>query len=139
MLATAKVPDHYSVALEYSGWGDANLAVHVARDVWSSMHALTTSSVTAYDAWDVGVGGEAPGPRIASRLVTLRVGVRDRTLPFSTTGSSVREMSIAAGVGIELSPRRANLDLGLQRASRSSGSSVSEHAYILSVGLRVIP
>jgi hypothetical protein len=139
VLATAKVPDHYGAALQYSGWGDANFAVHIARDMWSSMHALTTSTVTAYDAWDVGIGGEATGTRLASRPLTLRVGVRDRTLPFSTTGSSVREISFAAGIGIDLSHNRANLDLGLQRASRSSSSSVAEHAYILSFGLRVIP
>lgn len=139
VLGTAKVPDHYGATLQYSGWGEANLGVHVARDAWTSMQSLTSSSVTAYDAWDVGAGAEAVGPRFLTRPTLLRLGVRHRTLPFSTTGSSVSELSIGGGVGLELSPNRASLDIGLQHATRSSGSAISEHAYLLSFGLRVVP
>src|SRR2546423_5227845 len=65
--ATAKAPDHYGASVEYSGWGDASLAFHVARDQWSKMGPLATSGVTAYDAWDIGGGVEGSGPRLLGR------------------------------------------------------------------------
>jgi hypothetical protein len=137
--ATAKAPDHYGASVEYSGWGDASLAFHVARDQWSKMGPLASSGVTAYDAWEIGGGAEASGPRILGRQSLVRLGVQHRTLPFSTTGSSVSELSIGGGLGLELARNRASLDLGLIHAGRSSGSAVKEHAYILSIGLRVVP
>jgi hypothetical protein len=139
VLATAKVPDRYAASLEYSGWGDASIAIRAAHDAWSAMKPLVSSSVTTYDAWDVGAGAESLGPRFLSHPTVLRVGVRQRTLPFSTTGSSVKELSFGGGVGLELSPRRANIDIGLQRANRTGTAGITEHAYILSFGLRVIP
>ena len=137
--ATAHAPDHYGASLEYTGWGDASLAVHVGRDQWTAMRPLASSGVSAYDSWDVGVGGEGAGPHVFGRASVLRAGVRHRTLPFSTTGSSVSELSLGGGLGLELARNRARLDFGLLRAGRSSGSAVKEHAYILSVGLRVVP
>jgi hypothetical protein len=139
LKATAHAPDHYGASLEYTGWGDATLAVHVGRDQWTAMRALASSTVSAYDSWDVGGGAEAGGPRIFGRESVLRLGARHRTLPFSTTGSSVSELSMGGGLGIVLARNRATLDLGLLHAGRSSGTTVKEHAYILSVGLRVVP
>src|SRR6266542_3978247 len=49
--------------------------------------------------------------------------------------SRVTEFSAGGGFGLELARNRASLDVGLQRANRTSGSSVKEHAYILSLGL----
>jgi opacity protein-like surface antigen len=139
VLANAKVPDRFAASLEYSGWGDASIAVHAARDSWSAMKPLVSSSVSTYDAWDIGAGAEAAGPRFLSHPTLVRIGVRQRTLPFSTTGSSIKELSFGGGFGIELAPRRANLDLGLQRANRTGSAGITEHAYILSFGLRVVP
>lgn len=137
--ATAHAPDHYGASIEYGGWGGISLAAHAARDQWTAMRPLASSAVTAYDSWDLGGGAEAGGPRILGRESVLRLGVRHRTLPFSSTGSSVSELSIGGGLGLDLAPNRAQLDLGLLHAGRSSGSAVKEHAYILSVGLRVVP
>jgi hypothetical protein len=139
LLATAKIPDHYAASLEYSGWGDASIAVHAAHDSWSAMKPLASAAVTAYDAWDVGIGGEAVGPRFLSHPTLIRLGVQQRTLPFSTTGSSIKELSIGGGMGFELSPRLANLDIGLEHANRTGSAGISEHAYILSFGLRITP
>jgi hypothetical protein len=139
LKATAKAPDHYGASVEYSGWGDASLAFHVARDQWSKMGPLATSGVTAYDAWDIGGGVEGSGPHLLGRQSLVRLGVQHRTLPFSVTGSSVSELSLGGGFGIELARNRARLDVGLIHAGRSSGSAVKEHAYILSIGLKVVP
>jgi hypothetical protein len=139
LKATAKVPDHYGASLEYTGWGDASVAVHVARDQWSAMRGLTSSGVSSYDAWDIGVGGEASGPHLLGRATVVRLGVRQRNLPFSATGSPVKELSLGGGLGIDLARNRARLDIGILHAGRDGGSSLKEHAYIFSFGLRVVP
>ncbi|MDQ6719135.1 MAG: hypothetical protein M3Z17_12420 [Gemmatimonadota bacterium] len=138
-VANAKAPDHYGASVEYTGWGGVSLAAHAGRDQWTSMRALASPSVTAYDSWDIGGGIEADGPHILGRASLARLGVRHRTLPFSTTGSSVSELSIGGGLGIELARNRARLDVGLLHAGRSSGTAMKEHAYIFSFGLRVVP
>ncbi len=138
-VATAKAPDHYGASVEYTGWGGVGLAARIGRDQWTAMRPLASKGVTAYDAWDVGGGVEAEGPRLLGRASLLRLGVRHRTLPFSTTASSVSELSLGGGLGLELARNRARLDIGLLHAGRNSGDSVKEHAYILSFGLRVVP
>jgi hypothetical protein len=137
--ATAHVPDHYGASLEYTGWGDAALDVHVGRDQWSAMKGLAGPGVTAYNSWDVGGGAEATGPRIIGHPSALRIGVSHRTLPFSTTGSAVSELSISGGLGLDLARNRARLDIALTHADRGANGGVKEHAYILSFGLRVVP
>ena len=139
LSATAKAPDHYGASVEYTGWGEVSLSAHLARDQWTAMRPLASKGVTAYDSWDIGGGLEAEGPRLLGRASLVRLGVRHRTLPFSTTGSSVSELSLGGGLGIELARNRARFDLNILRAGRSSGSAVKEHAYILSFGLRVVP
>lgn len=139
VIATAKAPDHYGASVEYIGWGGVNLAAHLGRDQWTAMRPLASKGVTAYDSWDIGGGIEAEGPRLIGRTSLVRLGVRHRTLPFSTTGSSVSELSLGGGLGIELARNRARIDVGLLHAGRSSGDAVKEHAYILSLGLRVVP
>ena len=139
VIATAHAPDHYGASVEYTGWGGVSLSARVGRDQWTAMRPLASPGVTAYDSWDIGGGIEADGPHLIGRSSLLRLGVRHRTLPFSTTGSSVSELSLGGGLGIDLAPNRARLDLGLVRAGRSSGDAVKERSYILSVGLRVVP
>jgi hypothetical protein len=139
VIATAKAPDHYGASVEYIGWGGVSLAAHLGRDQWKAMRPLASSGVTAYDSWDIGGGIEAEGPRLIGRASVVRLGVRHRTLPFSTTGSSVSELSLGGGLGIELARNRARIDVGLLHAGRSSSDAVKEHAYILSLGLRVVP
>lgn len=139
VIATAKAPDHYGASVEYVGWGGVNLSARLGRDQWTAMRSLASKGVTAYDAWDVGGGIEAEGPRLLGRTSLVRIGVRHRTLPFSTTASSVSELSLGGGLGIELARNRAHLDVGFLRANRSSGDAVKEHAYIFSFGLRVAP
>ena len=103
--------------------------------------------------WDTGLGVEASGPRIMTRIITVRAGARFRTLPFGypapcslpvvpgatcTNPEKVSETSFAAGLGVPLTRERASLDLSFQRASRSAAD-VKERGFILSFGLRVSP
>ena len=108
-------------------------------NTWSSLTALSSSGIQAFDGWDTGAGIEASGPRIMQRIVTLRAGARFRTLPFGLNGEKVSEKSFAAGFGLPLTRERAAFDFAVQRASRSAGSDVRERGFILSFGLRVSP
>lgn len=138
-IGKGKLPDHYSASVIYEGITGALVSARVAHDSWSSLSALSSSGIQAFDGWDTGVGIEASGPRILQRIVTLRVGGRFRTLPFGLNGERVSENSITAGFGLPLARDRASFDFAAQRASRTAGSDIKERGYILSFGLRVSP
>jgi hypothetical protein len=138
-IGTARLPDHYSGSIIFEGIPGVAISARAAHDAWSSLSSLSSSNTKAYDGWDTGVGVEAAGPRVLSRLVTLRAGARFRTLPFGFNGDKVSETSFAAGLGAPLTRDRASFDFAIQRASRTAGSSVKERGLILSFGLRVSP
>jgi hypothetical protein len=138
-IGRARLPDHYSASVIYEGLTGASISARVAHDAWSSLSALSSSNIKAFDGWDTGVGVEASGPRILQRVVMLRVGARSRTLPFGFNGEKVSETSFMAGLGAPLTRERASFDFAVQRASRTAGGDVKERGYILSFGLRVSP
>lgn len=139
-LGKAKIPDHYSGSVTFEGIPGVILSARAAHDGWSSLSSLSTTGIQAFDAWDFGAGAEATGPRILSRIITVRAGARFRTLPFGLDGEKVKENTFAAGFGAPLTRDRASLDVAIQRAARSAASSdVKERGYILSIGLRVSP
>ena len=84
---------------------------------------------------DVGCPVEADGLRLACQ----RAGVRDRTLPFQASGQNVTEKSMSGGLGTALANNRVLADLALTHAARSANLPASEHAWILSFGLSVLP
>jgi hypothetical protein len=144
IVSSAKIPDRYAAAASYAGISGATVSVQVARDLWSSLNGLGSDEARAFDAWDVGGGIEATGPRIIERTVLIRLGARYRTLPFVAAGSEVRELSFAGGLGVQFSRNRAAFDVTLQHASRTPDGpgplgDVRERAYTLSFGLRVRP
>ena len=138
-IGKAKLPDHYSASVIFEGISGALISARVAHDSWSSLSALSSSGIQAFDGWDTGVGVEASGPRILQRIVTLRLGGRFRTLPFGLNGEKVSENAFSAGFGFPLARERASFDFAAQRASRTAGSDIKERGYILSFGLRVSP
>ena len=137
VIGRGRLPDHYSGSIIYQGITGASIAARVAHDSWSSMSSLS-SSIQAFDGWDVGVGAEATGPRLLQRVLTVRLGARMRTLPFGLAGEKVSEKSFMGGIGVPLTRNRASFDLAVQRAARTSGS-IDERGFILSFGLRVSP
>ena len=137
-LGTGHVPDHYSGSVIFEGIPGAAISARVAHDAWSSLSSLSATGVKAFDSWDTSIGAEASGPRLISRVITVRVGARFRTLPFAYNGEKVAENAFAFGLGVPLTRERATLDLSLQRASRSAAD-IEERGFILSFGLRVSP
>jgi hypothetical protein len=138
-IGSAKLPDHYSASIMFEGIPGTTISLRAAHDNWSTLAALSSTGIQAFDGWDVGGGLEASGPRLLQRIITVRLGGRVRTLPFGLNGEKVSEKTVAFGLGAPLTRDRAALDLAIQRASRSAGSDVKERGFILSVGLRVSP
>lgn len=138
-IGSARLPDHYSASMSYDGITGATISARVAHDGWSSLSSLASSSIQGFDGWDYSVGGEASGPRVIQRLITVRAGARFRTLPFGFNGQKVSETSFMAGLGVPLARDRAGFDFTFQRAARSAGGDIKERGIILSFGLRVSP
>lgn len=141
-VSSANIPDRFGAAFAYEGIPGSSISVHASRDLWSKMDGLTTSSSTAVDTWEGGVGVESLGPRFLERQTVFRLGARYRTLPYLAAGSKVNELTFAGGIGTQFFRNRATFDIGLERASRTpelSSVAARERAYILSFGLRVRP
>jgi hypothetical protein len=137
-IGSGRIPDHYSASVIFQGIPGVIISARTAHDAWSSLGSLSATGVKAFDGWDTGAGIEASGPRLLSRVITVRGGVRVRTLPFGYNGEKVSETSFAAGLGAPLTRDRASLDVSIQRASRSA-TDINERGFILSFGLRVSP
>jgi hypothetical protein len=138
LLGKAKIPTHYSASVMYDGITGATLSARIAHDNWSSLSAMSSGNISAFDGWDGSFGAEASGPRFLQRTITVRGGARFRTLPFGFNGNKVSETSVMVGLGAPLARDRASFDFALQRASRTSAD-VKERGFVLSFGLRVSP
>lgn len=143
LLAEAKVPDRFGGAIQFSGISGLTVAGRVSRDLWTALQPLGTN-MTTFDTWDGGIGAEATASRSASRILSVRVGTRYRGLPFGVQGVQAHEFTFGGGVGLQFARDRAELDAGLNRASRFTGTFGSrgpavERAYLVSIGMRVRP
>ncbi len=143
LIATAKVPDRFGGAIQFTGISGLTVAGRVSRDLWTALQPLGTN-MTTFDAWDGGVGAEATASRSPTRILSVRLGTRYRGLPFGVRGVQTHEFSFGGGFGLQFARDRAQLDAGLNRASRFTGTFSSrgaavESAYVVSIGLRIRP
>lgn len=138
VVGEAKLPDRYSLSLAYDGVPGTNFAVRYSSESWSRMQGLGSARLAVFDATDVGVGAETAGPAVQGIASTFRLGYRTRQLPFGVGLSRVSETSADAGASLPLASGRTVFDLAVQRAHRTAGS-LSENAWIVSVGLSIKP
>ncbi len=137
-LSSASVPNRLGVALRYDGITGAALAARASWEGWSALSGLGSTRADATDAWDMSLGGDVSGPRIGSKLIFLRSGVRWRTLPFLANGAEVDEFTFAFGAGMLIARDRATIDVSAQRASRDAFGA-SERSWLIGFGLSVRP
>lgn len=155
-LSSASAPSRFGAAVRFDGVPGATLAAGVSWDGWSKMQSLgvcgstaaslqctdsasAASRFQAADAWTESVGAEVAGPRFGGATMMLRAGARHRTLPFTLGGTKVGETTFAFGTGIPVAHDRARIDAAFEHASRSDGGSVTEHAWIVNIGLLIRP
>jgi hypothetical protein len=138
VLQSAHVPDRFGAGVRYAGIRGSILSARADWIGWSKLGDLA-SSAKAFDTWDLGAGVDAAGPRFAARIVTVRGGLRWRTLPFGVGDTEVKELSASFGAGVPLARERAAFDLGVVHARRTAGDLAKERSWILSFGLTVRP
>lgn len=144
VISSGKLPMRYGFSASYSGISGVALSARASFDEWSAIEPMRRagSSMRAYDSWDYGVGADVSGPTIGRRTIALRLGARQRGLPFGAGAeqSPVTETAFSGGVGVPLGVGRSQFDLGVARASRKTDAGgATETAYIFSFGVRVRP
>jgi hypothetical protein len=137
-LASADLPSRMGVGVSWIGIPNTTLSVRFDRTRWTQMAALGSTQMSTFDATDLGAGLEVVGPRIAGGSTALRIGIRDRGLPFGVDGTAVGERTTSGGLSVPLGRSRGQIDLGLQRATRTS-SVATEQAWLLSLGFGIRP
>ena len=117
----------------------SNLTARYNWEGWSSMKKLGAESNGVFDTQEYGVGAELPGPKIRGGQMLVRIGVRRRDLPYGVAGVQPTEDLLGGGFGFPLGFGRAQVDLGVERATRkvSSLPNVSERGLIYSFGFRL--
>ncbi len=134
----ADVPSRAGASVKWEVAG-VNLAARYNWEGWSAMKGLGAARNGVFDTNEIGVGAEVAGPRIRGGQMLLRVGARTRDLPFGVNGTQASENVLGGGLGFPLAFGRAQLDLGVERASRkvTGLNNVSERGLILSFGFRL--
>lgn len=140
LLTTGSIPDRYAGSLSFTGIPGTTLSFRASHERWSQLGTLSTLQTATVDANDFSFGVESAGPRLGGGYpVLLRLGIRQRTLPFDVGTDMVKETSFGGGIGIPISFDHVTLDMAVLRANRTGVPDVSEHAYNLSFGLQVRP
>jgi hypothetical protein len=139
LVASGSMPNRIGFGLRYDGIPGTSMGISMERTQWSSLGALSQTSLVANDSWEIGAGIETAGPKFRAVPVLFYLGYRKRDLPFSVAGEIVPETFYSGGAGIPLAGPRVIVDMAIQRASRGPVSGVSETAWIVSLGFTVRP
>lgn len=131
-------PARMGVTVQWDGIPGTTLSARFNRTRWTDLNGLGSAGVIAFDADEKALGADFLGPRLAGLPTAVRLGVRDRTLPFAAAGEQVRERALSGGLAIPLARGRAQLDLSVQRAARSAAG-IDEKSWFLGVGLGIRP
>lgn len=134
----ADVPNRAGAALRWEVAG-TNFAARYDWEGWSALKGIGGTTGGLFDTKEIGVGAEVPGPRVPGGQMLLRLGVRNRGLPYGVAGLQPKENIVGGGFGLPIGFGRAQFDLGLERASRTipSVSTIKEKAWIVSFGFRI--
>ena len=138
-LGSATTPDRFGASVAFIGISGTQIAARTSYNKWSALQGLQRGESRPLDGWDTSVGADFTGPRIGSAVFMLRTGGRWRTLPYEAAGNTVRERSVAAGVGTLFAAGRVSGDVAVVRAFRDAGLTINERAWTLSIGLGVRP
>ena len=140
LRTTADVPARFGFGARYEVVRGTAVVARADRSLWSKMEGLGSERATPEDTWDFGGGIDALGPRIGTAQLTLRAGGRRRTLPFLASDESVRETAFTFGMGTPVAGGRGQVDLFLERASRTAGNvDAKERSLTFGLGLTVRP
>jgi hypothetical protein len=138
-VGDANVPNRVSGSFAYDGIPGTIIAARLGAEYWSAMKGLGTAGLSVFDATEFSAGIETGGPKFNSITMPVRLGFRERTLPFGVGPQQVRETEISGGAGIPLAHGRVALDLTLAHALRTANVAYSETGWIFSLGIAIKP
>jgi len=137
-VGEAKVPARFGVGVSWLALPGASINARMDRTAWTDMDDLGSADLVTFDATEFGVGVDLLGPTISGVNSVVRLGGRDRTLPFGVNGDQVIERAFSGGIGLPVGRGRAQLDIALERAARR-GAGATERAWFVSVGIGIRP
>lgn len=137
-VGSADVPLRYGLGITWAAIPGVAFSARADQTRWSDLEGLGSAQVSLFDATELAVGADVLGPRVGSVNSAVRVGIRDRTLPFGLNGNAVKERIWAFGLGVPVSRGRGQIDLAMQRATRTVPGA-SEKAWLFSIGLGIRP
>jgi hypothetical protein len=138
VVGSGFAPDHFGASIVYLGIAGTTLGARAAKDTWSRLRGVA-QTLNIHEDWDIGVGGDVIGPRFGTNAVILRAGGRWRTLPFSVSGTPVKEQTWSGGFAIPMAMTRVELSLGVLRSARTGGANMSEDSWTISTGFSIKP
>jgi hypothetical protein len=135
---TADVPNRAGAAVRWEV-GGSNIAARYSWEGWSAMKGLGGEAGGVFDTKEYGIGAELPGPKLPGGQLLVRLGARSRTLPYGVAGLQPKENILGGGLGLPIGFGRAQIDLGLERASRTVKGlpGVKESGLLMSFGFRI--
>lgn len=139
VMSRAKVPSRYGATLAYTGLANSSFAIRTSHDNWSALNGLGSSGLIAVDSWDNSIGADVAGPHLGNRILFLRAGARQRTLPFQANGHDVDEKSVTGGLGTTFANGRVLTDFATVYANRTADIAATEHAWTFSFGFSIRP
>ena len=98
-VASARVPARAGITALYAGINGVIIAADAEWVQWSAMNGLASSPIKAVDSWDFGVGSEIKLPTASGVDIPLRIGYRQRTLPFQADSADCAGDRILRGRG----------------------------------------
>lgn len=139
VVGSGFAPDHYGVSVVYLGIAGSAIGVRAAKDKWSRLEGMAPT-LNIHEGWDVGVGADVTGPSFGASPISMRLGGRWRTLPFSANTTPVKEQTFSGGLAFAMArENRVQLNIGALRSFRKGGVGLSEDAWTLSTGFSVRP
>ncbi len=134
----ADVPDRAGAAFRWEVAG-SNISARYDWEGWSALKGIGGTAGGLFDTKEIGVGAELPGPKVPGGQMLIRLGVRNRGLPYGVAGNQPKENIIGGGFGLPIGFGRAQFDLGLEHAARTvpNVSTIKESGWIVSFGFRI--
>ena len=134
----ADVPNRAGAAVRWEIAG-TNISARYDWEGWSALKGIGGTAGGLFDTKEIGIGAEVPGPKVPGGQMLIRLGVRNRGLPYGVAGQQPKENIIGGGFGLPIGFGRAQFDLGLERATRTipNVTAVKESGVIVSFGFRI--
>lgn len=141
-ISRIDLPYSFAAGLLFRPTPKLQVAGQLLYRTWSGANSdlVSQGGIGAVNTIDLSAGIELiPDSRRPNRR-PIRLGLRYADLPFPlATGQKAHEFSLSVGTGTRFAKGRAGVDLAVERAWRSDGSTQKERAFLFTAGISVRP